>query len=109
MFKTNTILYKKCVSYRDYQKTKGISSEQKIPTNKIQGFRKFDKVKYLGKFFLIKGRMSSGFCILMDIFGKKIDFSNMPKGMKIPKLSNCRRIGARKSWIIQAKIIQNIS
>ena len=107
-FKTSQILYKKCVSYRDYQKTKGIRSEQKIPTGKIQGFRKFDKVKYLGKEYFIKGRMSSGYCILMDIFGNKVDFSNMPRGMKTPKLNNLQRIGARKSWIMYQKIIQNI-
>ena len=51
---------------------------------------------------------SSGYCILMDIFGNKIDFSNMPKGMKTPKLINLKRIGARKSWIMFQKIIQNI-
>ncbi len=67
------------------------------------GFRKFDKVKYLGKEYFIKGRMSSGFCILMDIEGKKISFENTPKGMKTPKLSNCIRIEARKSWIITEK------
>ena len=102
-FKTNNLILKKCVSYRDYQKTKGIRSEQKIPTGKIMGFRKFDKVKYLGKEYFIKGRMSRGFCILMGIEGNKISFENAPKGMKTPKLSNCIRIEARKSWIITEK------
>lgn len=102
-FKTNNIILKKCVSYRDYQKTKGIRSEQKIPTEKIMGFRKFDKVKYLGKEYFIKGRMSSGYCILMDIEGNKISFENAPKGMKTPKLSNCISIQARKSWIMTEK------
>ena len=50
-FRTNQILLKKCVSDGDYQQTKGIRSEQRIPTNKIMGFRKFDKVKYLGPMF----------------------------------------------------------
>ena len=107
-FKTKEILFKKCVSYRDYQKTKGIRSEQKIPTKKIMGFRKFDKVKYLGKEYFIKGRMSSGYCILMDINGNKVEFKDAPKGMKTVKLNNCKRIAGRKSWIIQLKIIQNI-
>ena len=102
-FKTNNILLKKCIPYRDYQKTKGIRSEQKIPTDKIMGFRKFDKVKYLGKEYFIKGRMSSGFCILMDIEGNKIKFENAPKGMKTAKLINCERIQARKTWIITEK------
>ena len=53
-FKTNVVIFKKCVSDGDYQQTKGIRSEQRIPTGKIQGFRKFDKVKYLGKEYFIK-------------------------------------------------------
>ena len=89
--------------YRDYQKTKGVRSEQKIPTDKIMGFRKFDKVKYLGKKYFIKGRMSSGYCILMDIEGNKISFENAPKGMKTVKLINCKKIQARKNWIMTEK------
>ena len=104
-FKTNNILFKKCIPYRDYQKTKGIRSEQKIPTDKIMGFRKFDKVKYLGKEYFIKGRMSSGYCILMDIQGNKISFENAPKGMKTVKLVNCERIQARKTWIMTEKVL----
>ena len=107
-FKTNQVVFKKCVSDGDYQQTKGVRSEQKIPTNKIMGFRKYDKVKYLGREYFIKGRMSSGFAILMDINGTKIDFNNAPKGMKTPKLTNMKRIGSRKTWIIQAETIQNI-
>ena len=104
-FKTNTILLKKCVSDGDFQQTKGVRSQQRIPTGKIQGFRKFDKVRYLGKEYFIKGRMSSGYCILMDIRGNKIEFKDAPKGMKTAKLNNCKRIQARKSWImIEEKI-----
>ena len=108
-FKTNNILLKKCVSDGDYQQTKGVRSEQRIPTNKIQGFRKFDKVKYLSNEYFIKGRMSTGFAILMDIEGNKIDFSNAPKGMKTPKMENMTRINARKPWIIQENPLQFIS
>ena len=88
---------KKCVAKGDYQQTKGIRSEQKLPKGKICGFKKFDKVKYLGKDYFIKGRMSTGYAILMDIDGNKIDFSNMPKGFKTPKLTNCKREQARKT------------
>ena len=93
-----TILYKKCVADGDYQQTKGIRSEQKIPTNKIQGFRKFDKIRYLGKEYFIKGRMSSGYAILMDINNNTIKFTK--KGMRTPKLSNMKKIGARKTCIM---------
>lgn len=99
-FKTNMILFKKCVSDGDYQQTKGIRSEQRIPTGKIKGFRKFDKINYLGQEHFIKGRMSTGYAILMDIQGNKMSFADAPKGMKTPKLSNCIRISARKSWVM---------
>lgn len=91
---------KKCVSDGDFQKTKGIRSEQPIVTDKICGFRKFDKVKYFGKEYFIKGRMSTGYAVLMDIDGRKIDFSEMPKGLKTPKLSNCKRIMARTTQMV---------
>ena len=96
---------KKCVPDGDFQKTKGIRSEQPIVTDKICGFRKFDKVRYFGNDYFIKGRMSSGYAILMDIDGNKIDFSIMPKGFKTPKLSNCKRITARSSQMIQVVTI----
>ncbi len=105
-FVVKSILYKKkCVSDGDFQKTKGIRSEQFITTGKIYGFRKFDKVRYFGKEYFIKGRMSTGYAILMNIDGKKVDFSNMPRGYKTPKLKNCKRISARKTWIIQTENI----
>ena len=110
-FKLNDeIFYKRRVAKGDYQLTKGIRGEQKIPTGKILGFRKFDKVKYLGKEYFIKGRMSSGYVVLMDIFNNKIDFSYMPKGMKTPKLSNLERISSRSSILIyKSKIMANIA
>lgn len=104
-FKQDVLYIKQCVSCGDYQQSKGIRSEQRIPTNKICGFRKFDKVNYFGKEYFIKGRMSSGYAILMDIEGNKIDFSGMLKGFKTPKLSNCKRIQARNSWMIMQKNI----
>ena len=97
---TDAVYIKKSVAKGDRQKTKGIRSEQPIMTGKIQGFRKFDKVKYFGKEYFIKGRMSTGYAILMDIEGNKIDFSYMPKGMKIPKLCNCIRVAARDSVLV---------
>ena len=83
---------KKCVSDGDYQQTK-------IPTGKIQGFRKFDKVSFLDKEYFIKGRMSSGYAILMDIDGKKVDLK------PIPKFNEMKKVSARNSWIISQKTI----
>lgn len=96
---------KKCVSEGDFQKTKGVRSEQPIVTDKICGFKKFDKVRYFGNDYFIKGRMSTGYAVLMDIDGYKIDFSMMPKGCKTPKLSNCKRITARTSQMLQGVTI----
>ena len=99
VIKTNLLYLKKSVSKGDYQQSKGVCSEQKLTTGKICGFRKFDKVSYFGKEYFIKGRMSTGYAILMDINGKKIDFNYMPKGYKTPKLSNCKRISSRKTTL----------
>jgi hypothetical protein len=58
---------------------------------KINGFRKFDKVYRMGTYCFVKGRMSTGYMILMEIHGKKIDFKPISK----PKTT--KRIRARRS------------
>ena len=105
----DVVFYKRRVSKGDYQLCKGIRGEQKLPTGKICDFRKFDKVEYLGEKYFIKGRMNSGFAILMNIFSEKVDFSSMLKGLKTPKLSNCNRISTRRSClcIIQIRKVIN--
>ena len=103
-FKTlDVVYYKRRVSKGDYQVTRGVQGEQKLPTGKIRGFRKFDKVKYLGKEYFIKSRNSVGYTMLMDIFGTEINFSFMPRGLKIPKLYNCRRVSARRVCLCMRK------
>ena len=99
----DVVFYKRRVSKGDYRLARGIRGEQKLPTRKIHGFRKFDKVRYLGKMYFIKGRMSAGTTVLMDIFDNKIEFSAVPKGYKTPKLSNCKRLSARTSCITAYK------
>lgn len=94
------LIKKRCVADGDFRQTRGKRSEQKLPTGKILGFRRFDKVKYLGKEYFIKGRKTTGYATLMDIDNNTIDFSYMPKGFKTPKIKNMIRIEARKSWII---------
>lgn len=59
---------------------------------------------YLGKIYFIKGRRSAGTCALMDIFNNPVYFNHMPKGCKIPKLANCKRVSSRKSVIIERRI-----
>ena len=98
---SNEIFYKRRVAKGDYQLSKGVRSEQIIPVGKIKGFRKFDKVQYRGKEYFIKGRMSSGYAVLMDIFGNKQVFSN-PKTVKLEK---CERKNSRCSTLIQRAAI----
>jgi hypothetical protein len=96
------IYFKKVrIARRDHQKTRGRHSEEKIPTGKIKGIRKFDKVEWKGGKYFVKGRMSTGYAILMDISGKKIPFK------PIPKLENMKRITARKSCLTHQTAIVN--
>ena len=102
----DVVFYKRRVSKGDYRLTRGIRGEQKLPTGKLCGFRKFDKVKYFGQKYFIKGRVSCGSVLLMDIFGNKVDFSSMPRGYKTPKMSNCERVSARRSILCITKAIR---
>ena len=103
----DVIFYKRRVSKGDYRLTRGIRGEQKLPTGKLCGFRKFDKVKYFGEKYFIKGRVSCGSVLLMDIFGNKVDFSSMPRGYKTPKMSNCERVSVRRSTLCITKELEN--
>lgn len=85
--------YIKNVSKGDYQRTKGVRSELVILKGKILGFSKFDKVKFRGNTYFIKGRMSTGYFIGMDILG------NVLKN-KTLKAKECKLISRRSSCLI---------
>lgn len=90
----NIVLVRRYVSKGDYQQTKGPRSETKIPTGKLFGFRKFDLIKTSKWVGFIKGKRSSGYFSVSDIFGNKIsDSVNVKK--------NSFRIQARRTVIIQ--------
>src|SRR6056297_37271 len=99
--KTDKILYKKCINRGTYQLTHGARSEKRFPDRKIQGFKRWDKVLYNNITAFIKGRMSTGYAILCDINGTKIDLK------PIPKFSKFKRLSARKSWIMTEVTIPN--
>ena len=99
--KTDRILYKKCINRGTYQLTHGIRSEKRFPDGKIFGFKRWDKVLYNNIKYFIKGRMSTGYAILCDITGNKIDLK------PIPKFSKLKRLTARKSWIMTEVVIPN--
>ena len=102
--KLDVIFYKRRVSKGDYRVTRGVKGKQKLPTGKLYGFRRFDKVRYFRKEYFIKSRNNAGYTMLMDIFDNEIDFSFMPRGLKTPKLLNCKRISARKCCLCTRKI-----
>ncbi len=103
VFRTSYVLVKKCVPDGDYQQTHGKRSEQRITTGKIAGFRKFDKVRYQGAEYFIKGRMSTGYAILMHISGQKLALK------PIPKFEKMQRVSARSSWMMSQKTMQSFS
>lgn len=94
---SDMIYYKRRVSKGNYRLTKGIWGGQRLPTGKFYGLRKLDKVEYLGEEYFIYSRNSFGYVTLTDIFGNKIKFNYMPNGYKTQKMSNCKRISARRS------------
>ena len=96
---------KKHVSKGDYQLTKGTRGQIKIPTGKIGGFRKFDKVKYCGLELFIKGRMTKGNqAVLMDITGSTVDCRSYG-GNKMPNMKKLTKIQARNGVLCTKKII----
>jgi hypothetical protein len=90
----NITLIRKCVAKGDYQQYKGIRSEKKIPTNKLFGFRKYDKVKTPEGAGFVKGKRGSGAFVISDIFGKV--FSRNWNAKK-----DLERISARKNIIME--------
>lgn len=98
---TNQITKIVKVASGDYQLSKGSCSEKMLPKGKVNGFRRFDKVRYFGNEYFIKGRRTSGTGELMDVEGNKIDFSYMPSGFKTPSMKNMIRLSSRRSLIVQ--------
>jgi hypothetical protein len=80
-----------------------VCSEQPIPTGKIQGYRKFDKVRYQGHEYFINGRMSTGYAILMHLDGQKVELK------PIPKFNKMKRVSARAAWMMSQKTTQSFS
>ena len=92
----DVIYRKRRIPRQDRALTKGVRGEQKLPTGKIFGFKKFDKVEYLGETCFIKGRRSSGSFVLMDINNNSIDFRDRG-GKQNPFYMSIKKITTRKS------------
>lgn len=105
-FEPSDALYiKKCVSKQDRQLCKGIRGEKRIPAGKVFGFKKFDKVRYLGEECFIKGRRSSGAFVLMDVDGSSIDFRDRG-GKQNPSYKCIERVNTRRSVLCTNKRIE---
>lgn len=107
------VYYKKSVSKGDYQQTKYWSKSKngvnyrKLTTGKIAGFRKFDKVRYLGNEYFIKGRSKTSPFRLMDIHGNNVTFENI-SDYKYARTKDLVRVSARKTTLcIKQKVTAN--
>lgn len=90
---SNYYFIKKNIAKGDYQQTKGSRSEKKIPTGKLFGFKKFDKVLTRNSIGFIKGKRSSGSFEVSDIFGNRLGKTHNAK-------KYLERISARKNYMI---------
>lgn len=106
VIRTDCVYKKRCVPEGDVRQTRGPHSGERLTTGKVDGLRKFDKARYLGRTYFIKGLMASGYAVLMDIEGRKVTFSHMPRGWKTVKTNRLKRLSARSSLIIDTQIIR---
>jgi len=65
-------LIRRYVAKGDYQQTKGVRSEKTIPTGKLFGLRKFDLIYTPKGLGFVKGKRSSGYFSIGDIYNKVI-------------------------------------
>ena len=98
-FKTlNQLFKKRRVPRQNRQLCKGVRGEKKIPTGKIHGFRRYDKVKYLNEICFVKGRRNSGGFVLMGVDNKAIDFRDRG-GYANPPYTLLERLRTRRSTL----------
>ena len=96
-FKELDVIYRKRrVPKQDRILTKGIRGERRLPTGKVHGFKRYDKVKYLGRVCFVKGRRTKGDFVLMDIDNNALDFRDMG-GKQNPSYKSITRVNTRKS------------
>ena len=98
-FKELDVIYRKRrVPKQDRILTKGICDERRLPTGKVHGFKRYDKVEYLGRVCFVKGRRTKGDFVLMDIDNNALDFRNMG-GKQNPSYKSITRVSTRKSGL----------
>ena len=95
---SNCLFRKRRVAKQNRQLCKGVRGEKKLPTGKIFGFRRYDKVRYLNEICFIKGRRSSGSFVLMDIDNNSIDFRDRG-GKQNPSYKLLEKLNTRRSTL----------
>lgn len=104
-FKELDVIYRKRrVSVQDRVLTKGVRGERRLPTGKIHGFKRYDKVQYLGEICFVKGRRVRDGFVLMDIGNNSINFRDRG-GKPSPSYKSLKRVNARKSVLCIRKRI----
>ena len=104
-FEQCDILYhKKCVPVQSRVLTKGIRSEKRLPVGKVHGFKRYDKVEYLGITCFVNSRRVGGNFTLMDINSNNLDFRYMG-GKQNPSYIYIKRLNTRKSILCISKRI----
>ena len=102
-FEELDVLYRKrCVPTQSRKLTRGSRSEKKLPTGKVRGFKRYDKVKYLGVICFVNSRRVRGDFTLVDISGDAIDFVSIG-GVQNPSYKAFNRLNARKSVLCVSK------
>ncbi|MCB9638886.1 MAG: HNH endonuclease [Myxococcales bacterium] len=93
----NDVLYlKRHVAAGDYQQTKGVRSEKRIPTGKLFGLRKHDLVRTEKGTGFVKGKRSTGFFAMESIEGETLTAS-----VDVKKATT--RLTARTTTLMQRK------
>jgi len=93
---SNTSYLKRHVASGDYRQTKGKRSDIRIPTGKLFGLRKFDRIQTSKGTGFVKGKRSRGFFAVATLGGSVISNS-----VNIKK--NCQRLQARTTTLIEER------
>ena len=105
-FKQSDVLYqKRRVPVQSRILTKGVRDEKKIPTGKVHGFKRYDKVEYLGVNCFVSARRTRGTFVLMNIDNGDLDFRDIG-GIKEPSYKLIKRINARRSVLCMCKRLE---
>lgn len=93
---SDTLYQKRCVPVQSRILTRGARDEQRLPTGKVHGFKRYDKVKYLGVICFVKARRKNGGFRLMDIANNALDFRDSG-GKQNPSHKFIERVNAGRS------------